>query len=53
MRLFFLFERRNETMKYYIGESGSAGLYFDTFGEFVKVLKDLSGTYEEENEEVF
>lgn len=40
-------------MKYYIGESGSTGRYFDSFDDFVKALRDLADTYEQEHEDVF
>lgn len=40
-------------MKFYIGECGSSGRKFDNVDDFLKALKDLVGTYEEEGEDWF
>lgn len=40
-------------MKYYIGEPGSTGRYFDALEDFIKAITDLADTYENEGEEVF
>ena len=48
-----LSRKENQIMKYYIGEPGSTGRYFDTLEDFVKAITDLADTYENEGEEVF
>ena len=40
-------------MKYYIGEPGSTGRYFDELEEFIKAIKDLIETYKDEGEDFF
>ena len=45
--------RKENDVKYYIGECGSSGRQFDTLPEFLKAIKDLAQTYEENGEDWF
>ena len=40
-------------MKYYIGEPGSTGRYFDDFDSVVSAMRDLADDSEAEGEEIF
>lgn len=40
-------------MKFYIGECGSSGRQFDNVEDFLKAIKDLIDTYEENGEDWF
>ena len=40
-------------MKYYIGEPGSSGMKFDNIEDFIKAIRDVASTYEENGEDWF
>ena len=40
-------------MKYYIGECGSSGRYFDTVDEFINAITDLIDIYKDNGEDWF
>lgn len=40
-------------MKYYIGEPGSTGRYFDELEEFIEAIKDLIEKHKSESESIF
>lgn len=40
-------------MKFYIGECGGSGRQFDNADDFIKAIKDLIDTYEENGEDCF
>lgn len=40
-------------MKFYIGECGSSGRQFENAEDFIKAIRDLVSSYEEDGEEWF